>query len=109
MQDHSGHEPDLAGARDVIARSAQQLRRAEARYASPALIFQATPVTSVTDPELGALKHFDALLLGNSYSDATYTAILSQLQGYFAALPELRAVPLGEAKSAQVMRAEVRL
>ena len=81
MQNDSGYEPDMSSARDVIRRSAQQLRQDEARYASPALTFTAAPAG---EPELAALKQMDALLLGNAYSDATYTAILDQLQGYLA-------------------------
>jgi hypothetical protein len=105
MQSTSGHEPDMSTARDLIRRSAQQLRQDDARYASPALTFTATPAG---EPELAALKQMDALLLGNAYSDATYTAILDQLQGYLTTLSKLRRVPLGEARSAQVLRAELK-
>jgi hypothetical protein len=105
MQNPSGSEPDMSSARDLIQRSAQQLRQDEARYASPALTFAAAPAG---EPELVALKQMDTLLLGNTYSDATYIAILSQLQGYLTTLSELRRVPLGEAKSAQVLRAELK-
>jgi hypothetical protein len=101
MQNSSGFEPDMSSARDAIRRSAQQLRQDAARYASPALTFSATPAGG---PELAALKQMDALLLGNAYSDATYTAILDQLQGYLTTLSMLRRVPLGEVKSAQVLR-----
>jgi hypothetical protein len=104
MQNPSSNEPDMASARDVIRRSAEQLRQSDARYASPALTFAATPAG---EPALAALKQMDALLLGNAYSDATYTAILDQLQGYLSTLSKLRRVPLGEARSAYVLRAEL--
>jgi hypothetical protein len=105
--DSPGNDHDMSSARDVIQRSARQLRQPDARYASPALIFKASPTTVDAALELAALKQFDALLLGNAYSDATYVGILGQLQGYLTALPELRGVPLGEVRSAQVMRAEL--
>ena len=104
MTNASGFDPGMSTVLDVIQRSAQQLRHDEARYASPALTFRA-PVPMA--PELVALKHMDALLLHNAYSDATYGAILEQLQGYLSTLPELRRVPLGEVRSAQVQRAEL--
>jgi hypothetical protein len=104
MTNTSSDDPDLSSVLDVIRRSAQQLRQDEARYASPALIFKA-PVPMA--PELVALKQMDALLLQNAYSDATYAAILEQLHGYLNTLPELRRVPLGEVRSAQVQRAEL--
>jgi hypothetical protein len=105
VQNTSGYdELNMPSARDLIRRSAQQLRQDDTRYASPALTFSATPAV---EPELAALKQMDALLLGNAYSDATFAAILGQLEGYLGALPELRRVPLGEAKSAHVMHAEL--
>jgi hypothetical protein len=104
MTNTSGYEPGMSSVLDIIRRSAQQLRQDEARYASPALTFTA-PVPMA--PELVALKHMDALLLHNAYSDPTYAAILDQLQGYLSTLPELRRVPLGEVRSAQVQRAEL--
>ena len=102
MQNTTDYEPDMSSARDVIRRSAQQLRQDAARYASPALTFAAAPAG---EPELAALKQMDALLLGNAYSDATYAAILDHLRGYLTTLSNLRRVPLGEARSAQVQRA----
>jgi hypothetical protein len=104
MTNTSGSEPDTSRVLDVIRRSAQQLRQDEARYASPALTFKA-PVPAA--PGLVALKQMDALLLHNAYSDPTYAAIFEQLQGYLSTLPELRRVPLGEVRSAQVQRAEL--
>jgi len=96
---------DMSSARDMIRESAQQLRRPEARYAVPALTFSATPAG---EAELAALKQMDALLLGNAYTDATFTGILEQLHGYLTTVSKLRQVPLGEAPSAQVLRAESR-
>lgn len=49
------------------------------------------------------LKALDAMLLQNGYDDETFAAMLPYVQTYLRALPELRAIPVGETVSALVM------
>ncbi len=55
--------------------------------------------------DLAALKQIDALTAGNRYDDATFEKILPNFQAYLEAREKLRALPLGDIKSAMVMLA----
>jgi len=55
--------------------------------------------------DLATLKTIDALLKNNRYDDATFEKILPHYQEYLEAREKLRAQPLGEVQTAQVMLA----
>ncbi len=55
--------------------------------------------------DLETLKNIDALLRNNGYDDATFEKILPHYKEYLEAREKLRAQPLGEVQTAQVMLA----
>lgn len=55
--------------------------------------------------DVETLKKLDALLKNNAYDDATFEKILPHYQEYLEAREKLRALPLGEVQTAQVMLA----
>ena len=55
--------------------------------------------------DISTLKAIDALLKNSGYDDATFEKILPHYQQYLEAREKLRALPLGEVQTAQVMPA----
>ena len=55
--------------------------------------------------DIETLKKIDTLLKNNAYDDATFEKILPHYQEYLEAREKLRALPLGEVQTAQVMLA----
>jgi hypothetical protein len=55
--------------------------------------------------DVATLKALDGILKNNGYDDATFEKILPHYQEYLDAREKLRALPLGEVQTAQIMLA----